>query len=70
MKELCDLGINSTTRQIVKFKKVSKHKAIKRIKIKIQRNKEGYWIIENLLNKTQVVGLFSRFLKESKVKTM
>ena len=69
MKELFDLGVNSTTGQIEKSKKVSKHEAVKRIRIKIQRNEEGCWTAEDLLNETQVAGLFSRFLKESKVKS-
>ena len=69
VKELFDLGMNSVTGQIEKSKKASKHEAMKRIRIKIQKNKEGCWTTDNLLNETQVAGLFSRYLKESKLKS-
>ena len=70
VKELFDLGVNSTTGQIEKSKKVSKHEAVKRLRIKIRRNEEGCWTAEDLLKETQVAGLFSSFLKQSKVKSM
>ena len=65
VKELFNLGVNSATGQIEKSKKVSKHEAAKRIRIKIQKNEEGCWTADNLLNETQVAGLFSRYTPTS-----
>ena len=57
-------------RKIEKSNKVSKHEVLKRIRTEIQMNEEGCWTAEELVTETQVAGLFSRFLKESKWKSI
>ena len=53
-----------------KSKKLSKHEAAQRLRAKMLKNEEIYWTLDDLLKETQVAGLFSRFLKESKFKSV